>query len=74
MPCEQSLNETQEGQQLGHLAEQTPSTQDRSLIPGLGRSSREGNGYPLQYSYLENSTVREAWRAMYIELQRVGHS
>ena len=25
------------------------------LIPGLGRSSGEGNGYPLQYSGLENS-------------------
>ena len=25
------------------------------LIPGLGRSSREGKGYPLQYSGLENS-------------------
>ena len=25
------------------------------LIPGLGRSPREGNGYPLQYSGLENS-------------------
>ena len=24
-------------------------------IPGLGRSTREGNGYPLQYSSLENS-------------------
>ena len=24
-------------------------------IPGLGRSSGEGNGYPLQYSGLENS-------------------
>ena len=24
-------------------------------IPGLGRSSREGKGYPLQYSGLENS-------------------
>ena len=24
-------------------------------IPGLGRSPREGNGYPLQYSGLENS-------------------
>ena len=24
------------------------------LIPGLGRSSGEGNGYPLQYSCLEN--------------------
>ena len=23
-------------------------------IPGLGRSHREGNGNPLQYSYLEN--------------------
>ena len=25
------------------------------LIPGLGRSPREGNGNPLQYSCLENS-------------------
>ena len=25
------------------------------LIPGLGRSSGEGEGYPLQYSGLENS-------------------
>ena len=25
------------------------------LIPGLGRSPGEGNGNPLQYSYLENS-------------------
>ena len=25
-------------------------------IPGLGRSPGEGNGYPLQYSGLENST------------------
>ena len=28
---------------------------DPGLIPGLGRSSREGKGYPLQYSGLENS-------------------
>ena len=28
---------------------------DLSLIPGLKRSSGEGNGYPLQYSGLENS-------------------
>ena len=27
---------------------------DLGLIPGLGRSPGEGNGYPLQYSYLEN--------------------
>ena len=28
---------------------------DPSLIPGSGRSSGEGKGYPLQYSGLENS-------------------
>ena len=28
---------------------------DLGLIPGLGRSSGEGKGYPLQYSGLENS-------------------
>ena len=31
---------------------------DPGSIPGLGR---EGNGYPLQYSCLENSMDREAW-------------
>ena len=28
---------------------------DLGLIPGFGRSLEEGNGYPLQYSGLENS-------------------
>ena len=28
---------------------------DLGLIPGLGRSPREGTGSPLQYSGLENS-------------------
>ena len=28
---------------------------DSGSIPGLGRSPREGTGYPLQYSFLENS-------------------
>ena len=32
-------------------------------IPGLGRSPGEGNGNPLQYSYLENSVDRGAWWA-----------
>ena len=32
-------------------------------IPRLGRSPGEGDGYPLQYSCLENSTDRRAWRA-----------
>ena len=30
-------------------------------IPGLGISSGEGNGNPLQYSYLENPMDGEAW-------------
>ena len=34
---------------------------DLGLIPGLGRSSGEGNGNPLQYSCLENPMDREAW-------------
>ena len=35
---------------------------DLGSIPGLGRSPREGNGYPLQYSCLEDSMDRGAWR------------
>ena len=34
---------------------------DLGSIPGLGRSPGEGNGNPLQYSYLENPTDRRAW-------------
>ena len=33
-------------------------------IPGLGRSPGEGNGNPLQYSYLENPMDRGAWSAI----------
>ena len=33
---------------------------DLSSVPGLGRSPREGNGYPLQYSCLENTMDRIA--------------
>ena len=33
------------------------------LIPGFGRSPREGHDYPLQYSHLENSMDRGAWQA-----------
>ena len=34
---------------------------DPGLIPGLGRSSGEGNGNPLQYSCLENPMDGGAW-------------
>ena len=36
---------------------------DRGLILGSGRSPGGGNGYPLQYSCLENSMARGTWRA-----------
>ena len=36
---------------------------DPVLICGLGRPPGEGNGNSLQYSCLENSIYREAWRA-----------
>ena len=36
---------------------------DPGLIPGSERCPGEGNGYPLQYSYPENSMDRAAWWA-----------
>ena len=36
---------------------------DLDLIPGSGRSPREGNRNPLQHSCLENSMDRGAWWA-----------
>ena len=38
---------------------------DPGLIPGLVKSPGEGNGNPLQYSCLENSMDRGAWRATF---------
>ena len=37
---------------------------DVGLISGSGRPPGGGNGYPLQYSYLENSMERGAWWAI----------
>ena len=34
---------------------------DLGSIPGLGKSSGEGNGNPLHYSRLENPVDRGAW-------------
>ena len=38
------------------------SAEDLSSIPGSGRSPGEGNGNPLQDSYLENPMDRGAWQ------------
>ena len=43
--------------------ESTCSARDPSLIPGSGRSPREGNGNALQYSCLENPIDKGAWWA-----------
>ena len=47
---------------------------DADLIPGSGRSPGEGNGNPLQYSYLENPMDRGAWQATVHGVARVGHN
>ena len=38
-------------------------SRDMGLILGLGRLPGEGDGYPFQYSCLENSRDRRAWQA-----------
>ena len=46
----------------GSEVKASPSNEgDPGSIPGLGRSPGEGNGNPLQYSFLENPVDREAW-------------
>ena len=48
---------------------------DLGSIPGLGRSPGEGNGYPLQYSRLENSMdciVMLDWKKHKLESRLLG--
>ena len=45
-------------QMIQNLPANTGDARDSGLIPGLGRSSGEGNGNPFWYSCLENSMVR----------------
>ena len=47
------------------------TAQDPGSIPGLGRSPGEENGYPLQYSHLEDSLDRGGLQSM--GSQRVRH-
>ena len=46
---------------------------DLGSTPGLGRSPREGNVNPLQYSCLKNPMDRGAWQATDHGITRVGH-
>ena len=49
--------------------ESASSSGDLDSIPWLGRSPGKGNGYPLQYSCLENPMDRGAWQATVYGLQ-----
>ena len=50
---------------VAQIVKNLPAVQFRrtSSVPGLGKSPGEGNGYPLQYSFLENSMDRGSWQA-----------
>ena len=50
---------------------QSANAGDSGLIPGLGRSPGVGYGNPLQYSCLENSMDRGAWRATVHEVEEL---
>ena len=45
----------------------------QGLIPGLGRSLGEGNGYSLQYSCLENVWTEEPGGLQSLGSQRIGN-
>ena len=50
------------------------NTGDPGSTSGLGRFPEEGNGYPLQYSCLENSIrTGSLWATQSVGSQRVGH-
>ena len=50
-------------QLVKNLPANAGTTRDTGSIPGSGRSPGGGNGNPLQYSFMENSLGRGAWRA-----------
>ena len=58
------VNISTKASQVARMVKNLPTMQKIWVrFPGLGRSSGEGNGNPLQYSCLENSMDRGAWPA-----------
>ena len=58
---------------IAQLVESACNAGDLGSILGLGRSSGEGNGNPLQYSCLENPIDRGSWQAAVHGIIGVGH-
>ena len=48
------------------------NTGQLGLIPGSGRSPREGNENPLPYSCLDNSMERRVWQSTIHGISRIG--
>ena len=55
------------GRVVKNLPANMRDPRDAGWIPGSGRSPREGNGNPLQYSCLENSVDILAWKIPWTE-------
>ena len=53
-----------DGSVVKNLTANARDARDADSILGLGRSTGEGNGHPLQYSCLEHSKDRGAWRVL----------
>ena len=51
------------GSEVKNLSASAEDTRDTGSILGQGRSPGEGNGNPLQCSFLRNPMNREAWWA-----------
>ena len=58
------------GAVVRNLPANARDVRDMGLIPGWGRAPGEGYSNPLQYSYLENPMVREAWQATVLMVQK----
>ena len=58
-----TLNDFPSGTVVKNPLANAGDTRDSGLIPGLERFPGAENANPLQYSCLENSMDREAWRA-----------
>ena len=58
---------------VAQMVKDLPAMQETwGLIPGLGRSPEEGDGYLLQYSCLENPMDKEPGGLQCMGSQRVG--